>query len=157
MLDYITLANRTAAGNLYPISPDLLHCAMGMATEAAEVNGAYSRGNLLEEIGDIMWYVALGCHHLEITLDEAEEGRNSSDFGPTEIAGEFMNQMKRQMFYGKPAERSVLVGWLGEMIAVLKEMVTREEVLFETVLADNITKLQKRYPDKFTEDRAINR
>lgn len=154
MKDYIQLANRTAAGTVHPVNKDLLHCAMGLCTEVIELEMAYGVENYDEEMGDIMWYVALGCHTLGVTLDEAEEARGNTAGEMIETAGEFMNQMKREMFYGKQADPNVLVRMLGTLIYQVKELTEDDYVM---ILEKNIAKLQKRYPDKFTEDRAINR
>lgn len=83
----------------------LFHAILGMCTEAGELLEAFDafmyRGealdvdNLFEEMGDSMWYFAIGC--------------NSMGFDPNELLGR------------------------------------------------NIAMLKARYPDKFTEDAALNR
>lgn len=83
----------------------LLHAALGMVTEAAEVADALKKSiyygreldriNVVEELGDLMWYVGIACDVTNVTLDE--------------------------------------------------------------VMRLNIAKLNKRYPDKFTEFHALNR
>lgn len=83
----------------------LLHAAMGMSTESAELLDALKKHifygkplditNLKEEIGDIMWYIAIACDTMGFDLTQ--------------------------------------------------------------IMSDNIEKLRKRYPEKFSEDNAINR
>lgn len=61
----------------------LNHCANGLATEAGEFIDAlkkyqyYGRtidyANLVEELGDVMWYVAIGCAALGLTMEEVQE------------------------------------------------------------------------------------
>ena len=58
----------------------LLHAGIGMATEAGEFLDSLKKHlyygkpldgtNLLEEIGDCLWYVALGIHVLDSSLEE---------------------------------------------------------------------------------------
>lgn len=58
----------------------LLHAAIGLCTEAGEIQDALKKSlfygkpldtvNLKEEIGDIMWYVALACDALGADLGE---------------------------------------------------------------------------------------
>lgn len=58
----------------------LLHAAMGMCTEAGEFQDMLKRFffyhkeldviNLIEELGDMLWYVGLACDVLEVTLEE---------------------------------------------------------------------------------------
>jgi NTP pyrophosphatase (non-canonical NTP hydrolase) len=72
MKNFIALCKRTESPKQPPIAADatrLLHAAMGMSTEAAEFLDAlkksyfYGRAldhtNLLEEIGDMLWYIAI--------------------------------------------------------------------------------------------------
>lgn len=84
---------------------DLIHMALGMQTEAAEISDVFKKKlaydkevdwvNVKEEIGDLMWYIANLCS---------------------------MNQWN-----------------------------------LEDILETNIRKLRARYPDKFTNELAINR
>jgi len=78
---------------------DILHGIIGIITEAGELaeNLIENKGvaNLKEELGDVMWYVAIICRALDISIED--------------------------------------------------------------ICAANIAKLKVRYPDKFTEDKAINR
>ena len=73
---YQQLALRTAI--VRNADHDLLHAGLGMATEAAEFldvlkkEHAYGkimdRVNLVEEVGDLLWYCALACRALDIDL-----------------------------------------------------------------------------------------
>jgi NTP pyrophosphatase (non-canonical NTP hydrolase) len=61
----------------------LLHAGIGMATEAAEFidpikkflfyNKPIDKTNLKEEIGDLLWYVAIACSALGTTVEEEME------------------------------------------------------------------------------------
>ena len=58
----------------------MLHAAMGMSTEANEIldvmkkllfyHKEVDRVNLIEEVGDLMWYVAIMCDALDISMAE---------------------------------------------------------------------------------------
>lgn len=75
---YRALAMRTAK----PMEPrdDLLHAALGLCGEAGEFadcikkHWAYeqplNRANAIEELGDLMWYLALACSALDVGMDE---------------------------------------------------------------------------------------
>jgi NTP pyrophosphatase (non-canonical NTP hydrolase) len=111
--NYVEKAMRTSVANHYdiwtrlgPVSTiDLIHAAMGLATEAGEFMDTMKKHifygklidevNLAEELSDIFWYCALACNALDVSFDD--------------------------------------------------------------VMKINIEKLQKRYPEKFTEDAALNR
>lgn len=78
MNEYQKLAIRTAKQINEEF--DLFHSALGLAGEAGEfadaVKKSYIYGqtlnriNLLEEIGDVMWYCALACETLGVTMEE---------------------------------------------------------------------------------------
>ena len=152
MKDYIEKALRTCSPN----GDQMLHCAIGMVTESVEMDCAPDVENYFEEIGDTMWYVAIGCNQLGVTLEEAEE-LGDAERGPVVIAADFIDLLKKQTFYGKQPDPKAQVKLLGSMIASLREDSVESGRALEDVMAENIAKLQKRYPEKFTEDRAINR
>ena len=76
--EYQCLALRTAAAQTS--HHDLLHAALGFASEAGEFvdvlkkEHAYGKSidgvNLREEIGDLLWYCALACRGLGTSLEE---------------------------------------------------------------------------------------
>lgn len=61
----------------------LMHSIMGVANEAGELMEAIKKGifygkepdrvNLIEEYGDLLWYIALGLDALGVTFDEVME------------------------------------------------------------------------------------
>ena len=65
------------------LSPRLLHGALGLCTEAAEFldslkkrifyGAEHDRTNQIEELGDVLWYVALLCDELHVSLPEVLE------------------------------------------------------------------------------------
>jgi len=75
-LEFQALAMRTA--NRMGRDKDLIHAAMGLTSEAGEfmdaikANYAYNKEldveNLIEELGDILWFVALACNSLGIPM-----------------------------------------------------------------------------------------
>lgn len=77
--------------------------------------------------------------------------------GLSSESGEFMDQMKRHILYGKPLDDVNLKEELGDLewyIALaIDELQTTFGIIFET----NIKKLRARYPNKFTEHDALNR
>jgi len=58
----------------------LLHVTFGLCTEAAEFQDAMKkhlfygkdldRANLIEEMGDMLWYMAIGCDEIKTTFEE---------------------------------------------------------------------------------------
>ncbi len=68
-LDYIPLALRTEATRSLPFMERLEHSVIGLTTEVGELADAYKKAkfydkeidiiNLCEEMGDVMWYMAV--------------------------------------------------------------------------------------------------
>jgi len=83
---YLELSNRTckhigAEGVvILPEMYDLLHATLGISGEAGELLDAVKTSfiynkeldfvNAKEELGDILWYVALACRTLGVSFDE---------------------------------------------------------------------------------------
>lgn len=75
--DYQRQALQTAAGSA---TPDLDHAVLGIAGEAGEIVDAlkkhrvYGRPldtqNVVEELGDLAWYIALACRALDVSFDD---------------------------------------------------------------------------------------
>lgn len=60
--------------------PRLQHSIMGIVTEAGELQDAFKKyayygkeldtTNVIEELGDVLWYVALACNDLNIPMED---------------------------------------------------------------------------------------
>jgi NTP pyrophosphatase (non-canonical NTP hydrolase) len=72
-------------------------------------------------------------------------------------SGEFMDMLKKHLFYGKPLDEVNLNEELGDQIWYIAIALNALGSSFEEVMARNIEKLQARYPDKFTERSALVR
>jgi NTP pyrophosphatase (non-canonical NTP hydrolase) len=89
--DYVKLATVTESKDFAAISRRfddvdtirLCHAMIGLCTEAGEFQDAVKkslfygktldRTNLAEELGDIMWYVAIACDTLGVNLEDVME------------------------------------------------------------------------------------
>lgn len=77
---YMKNVRRSESPNFEVINERLLHGAIGCCTESGELLDAIKkslfykrkldRWNLIEEIGDIFWYLGLMCDELDITFEE---------------------------------------------------------------------------------------
>lgn len=77
--DHNAIAERLSS----PKNIDLLHAAMGMSTEANELVDQmkkvifYGKGldsvNLVEELGDLLFYAAIICRELNVTMEQVAE------------------------------------------------------------------------------------
>lgn len=72
-------------------------------------------------------------------------------------AGEFLDALKKHLFYGKPLDTTNLKEEIGDQLWYLAIACDALGTDFETEMKRNIAKLRTRYPDKFTSENAIDR
>ena len=72
-------------------------------------------------------------------------------------ANEFLDPIKKHLFYGKPLDLVNLKEELGDMLWYMAIAMDALDTTFEAEMTRVINKLKVRYPDKFTEYDAINR
>ena len=92
MLDFISDCMRTESSEFNELVDDecsgynkerLIHCAFGMQTESAEFTDALKKSlfygkdldvvNLKEEMGDMLWYIAVAMYELETDFESEME------------------------------------------------------------------------------------
>lgn len=138
----------------------LFHAIMGMAGEAAEIMavkfGTQSKEELDKELGDWLWYAEMGLQAIGSSLEEIENMRWENTPHIAINSGANIEILKKWLFYGKEIDHreikeNILKGytWVRRMCGT--------EAEFVSVLAKNILKLRKRFPEKFTEADAIAR
>jgi hypothetical protein len=141
---------------------NIVHCMYGVDTEIGEILDLYKKSfayrkifdktNLLEEVCDIMWYLAAGCTISKINLSSLiNKPLNfngslipNSDYPTLDIMAELYNNIKNY-------HKNEL-----QINNIIENLVESEEQLFKG-LTNNINKLIIRYPDKFTNSNAVNR
>ena len=72
-------------------------------------------------------------------------------------AGEFMDQLKKHIFYGKPLDETNLFEELGDSSWYERIALDALEQKYLDMLERNVAKLRARFPDKFKESDAITR
>lgn len=72
-------------------------------------------------------------------------------------SGEFLDALKKHIFYGKPLDRVNLAEELGDLFWYCAIIADELNVPFEQIMNTNIAKLKARYGEKFSEERAENR
>lgn len=100
------------------------------------------------------------CLRTESTLWNVKPGMDRlvhAAFGLQTESAEFTDQLKKHIFYGKPLDTINLQEELGD---ILWYMAIAMDVLDTTFSAEQnrvINKLKDRFPEKFTQDKALNR
>lgn len=72
-------------------------------------------------------------------------------------SGELFDQFKKHIFYGKPLDLVNLQEELGDLMWYIAILLDYLGISLEEIMAQNNAKLRARYPEKFTEDNALNR
>ena len=143
------------------IPHELLHSVIGISTEAFELYEATSRWNILEECGDIAWYLAtgydaLGLEFPENALDNCGWDLDESVGEILRLSAQTLDFTKKALFYGKNTRHEILNG-LNAINDALENVFRLMEIKREVVFEANILKLATRYPEKFTGFFADNR
>ena len=148
----------------------VLHGLLGMTSEISELQGAVDNKdsvNIAEEIGDLMWYVALTCDALGmdmapmlndpeiLTIDHDGIEDLFRNFLIWNLA-EITDQVKKQIYYGKSLDRDEAQGHLQTIVSAVIYMLP-SDIPLSRVLLRNINKLKERYPDGFTAQDALIR
>jgi len=93
----------------------------------------------------------------EQPLEKINENILHGALGISTEAGEILDAVKKSIFYGKPFDLINLQEEIGDCFWYLAILAKEAGMSFEDIMAQNIAKLKARYPDKFTEDAALNR
>lgn len=166
LVEYQTLASRTCP-SLGSIELDMLHMRMGVMSELGELIDpfkkriAYKKAldmtNVREEIADMCWYLVNEMRIQGMIIDfefdiadfkqnellTTEQAAQSITLGLTEAYLAITNSAKIEAYY--------------EYLNALFQLCCHLGIDFYMALDLNIKKLQARYPEKFTEEAALNR
>lgn len=179
--DYTELALRTESTKL-PLTEEvitrglsnrLFHAILGISTEINEVYDAiedkayyeYDMINILEEFGDMAWYLAIACdeRNLDIDYKDVYLSDNINKAQLFEISNirklnaEILDHSKKVMFYGKQLDAELVDTKLVEIAKLVFISILAVDGYITNVLHTNINKLKVRYPDTFTDFHAENR
>ncbi|EQC46186.1 nucleoside triphosphate pyrophosphohydrolase family protein [Bacteriovorax sp. Seq25_V] len=72
-------------------------------------------------------------------------------------AGEFLDALKKHIFYGKELDKVNLAEEMGDLFWYMAIVADELGFEFEEVMERNITKLKARYGEKFSEEKAERR
>lgn len=169
--EYIKQSERTL--NNLGKQLNVLHASLGLSTELGELLDIYKRNifykktldlvHIKEELGDIMWYLAI--LYREFDINQENEIINT-------ITKDIVDSQKIQMLTNKI---NLLVVQLNNLELLNSDHIRRIKyfvpkvyeyiIIFceiykfniEDVMNTNINKLKARFPDKFNEFNALNR
>lgn len=174
--NYQQLALRTA--KLFPTTGEnLFHAGIGMVTEAGEIATTLKRiyiygkeaaplmPNLREEIGDYVWYVALAASAVQLDLQEISLTASLDEGDIDLFKGEPV-----KLFMGLAASANFMVLMMssgdedyfnddgktavGVALKAVDLLCRQFGFVLAEICAENIAKLQARYPEKYSDELA---
>lgn len=90
-------------------------------------------------------------------IDGRLSALNHASLGMNTEQAEFADALKKRLIYGKSLDRTNMLEELGDLLWYVALALRALSSNFSEVFDMNIRKLQKRFPDKFTEERALER
>lgn len=158
--EYQQLALRTEARNPEHTQADRWnHGVLGFLTECQEFFAALDPVEEVEELGDLMWYVALLADVAQVDLSTIEHPGNVIEALAT-CEARCADIGKRWKYYNIPPSEPALKEAVTQLFLNVADIWNRLgslDSIFEDVLDRNIAKLKARYPEKFTTEAAANR
>lgn len=161
-----------------PSTAHLLHMAVGIVGEVAElaspiyqinIDVGKERENLIEEFGDLEFYVEGFRAEIEAPITQVEISPEASDDTPEEAkatfirlvieAGNLLDAVKKVAIYNKPMDRDLLEHRWSMVALELRRLEKHLRVPHRAALEANYAKLGKRYEnhvysDQQAQDRA---
>lgn len=154
---YQALAKRTRK----PMSTkfeDVAHMIFGLTSEiqreldyAIEIKDL---PNVREEIGDAMWYLINLYDVLDIIIDDQSYLQIQPISGSI---GELCDVLKAQFVYEKPTAKFIPGASMLAIMSYLTITAKKHGFTLSECCETNIQKLLVRYPDKYTDELALNR
>lgn len=148
---------------------NLSHMALGLAGEIGELVecvgtelkfNEVNRPNIVEELGDLYWYLANYCNMQEIDLPEnpvfTETDDECLDLLIVKISN-LVDLVKRYMAYNKSIEKVKEIEAIYDIRVALVLFENVYDLDGDEIRSKNIAKLKARYPQKFDENLAVNR
>lgn len=168
---------------LTPSDCDMLHMAIGVSGEAAELLECFQNANfhsldseamsnLVEELGDLEFYLegfrqVAGIDRAVILQWAMENGDDAARMASTSApvlaqlgsalnvwAGKFLDQVKRSAIYRKDVLPSAILSPLAAIETIMRRIRLTTGVTREVVLEANHAKLSVRYKGLFYSDKA---
>lgn len=149
----------------------LVHACLGLGSDLEELSQATNPAHCQEEVGDMFWFLNLGYAGIGRIMPDSEAqpfpgvGVETTGACGTmrTLVAELQDVVKGRMFYGKTTWNGLdfetnVACILGALFDVLEDycIIVLDKTVAE-VQAANIAKLSARFPDKFTEAKALER
>ncbi len=158
--DYRNETKRTIADLGSPIL-NSIHMTLGIMTELVELYEASNPGDILDESGDVNWYIANYCNFHNLKLEQREEPVSTKFINVVlimiKLAGKLQDMDKKNLAYGKPYNPAVQQETIQRLFDYMHGHITSQNKTIEEAMDKNIEKLYIRFPDKASGELAINK
>lgn len=138
---------------------NLSHMVLGVCAEWSEFTEAVKKAdniNCIEELVDMIWFIAGYCTFREYDLQDLTN-EESHKYSFHECLSRLQDKVKKYVAYNKTIdteeEQKLIANLMSLTLAMLK-IYTKD---VSQALQNNIDKLRVRFPDKFSEDKANSR
>lgn len=148
-------------GELTPEDCHLLHMAVGISGEVAELSIATTKENIIEELGDIEFYMEGLRQGLGITWEQVITSTFicATDTTLVSAAGDILDQVKKRVIYRKPLSIHDIICYLAIFELKLHQFaIENGDITRDMCLNANTAKLGKRYKGhNYSDDAAQQR
>lgn len=158
--DFQQCAERTMLAN--EASEHLMtNAALGLCGEAAEIDEivltswGHTPIKLLEEAGDLLWYVAQMCKAINISIAQFPPAREIFE-GQDAVAPLYRNAgiiadvVKKQVFHQRATPNEAITSPLWIVVSAITCLLEQHGFTIEQAFDHNHAKILKRHPDGFT-------
>ncbi len=163
---------------------DIIHMRLGIVSEQDELISAVKKGdlvNIAEELTDMLWYIANDLNIAKqtkfidsgtydffsnLSLSKEPMGTDGGYIGEENIpwlpaivfnASLLADQAKKLLAYGKVPDVLDYTKYMRYLIGAINNMSLTYGINLEDSMERNIAKLKSRYPESFSEEKAVNR
>lgn len=167
--EYVNLSEKTLSSEFHSDKKmeKILHSVVGSLTEIEELLDNYENEmdpiNLIEEIGDIFWYLSILFREFNLSLD-------NNPYKSIEIKSPFklildylkvnlkmLDSLKKKLYYNKEIDIVTFINQTYKLYSLLESYCIFYNTDINLILEKNILKLKARYGEKFSSEKAINR
>jgi hypothetical protein len=135
---------------------NLIHCALGLSTEALEFLIAEREDEKIEELGDLLYYLTLASHTLYHTPRLSPVSEFVDAYAFLETLEAFISAIKKDQIYGNPQHLTGHLDAVWEDFKGMAFLFTRQPTI-DNLIQHNMDKLSKRYATTFTPGEAAER
>lgn len=167
---YLEMSEKTLSTEFHCSEKEerLLHGTIGILTELEELMDNHLENkkldiiNVVEEISDITWYLAILGREFNIPFKsseiiEREENSMNIILNLVKNTCKILDMIKKKLFYNKIIDDSQFISITKSIMESVSIYANIYDIDIEKAFDVNIEKLRSRYGDKFSSHNAINR